>query len=463
MLQAQLLLLIVLNRVGIGTASPSNTLEIAGSGTPININSTNDEVKKIQFENSGVIQGYYGCSSGTPMRILNGSSTELMRIDSSGRLNIGTTTSISGSLLNINGGFINANVTDNSHKFIRSTTGTTGLNDPLLCKVKTTGDMVDGLASLITFSVEDSSGVNNNLGFIGATRSGADNSGSLIFHTFNSGSQAERMRIDSSGNVFIGKTSSSDAAGIELLQNGTIDLQASNSLLAYFNRTGSDGTIVEFHRSGVVKGLISSRSGFIDIGNDNAGLRFEGSNNAINPRNPTTGDNSDNSLDLGKSASRFKDLYLGGGLYVGGTGTANKLDDYEEGTWTPTLVGATTAGTYGYDTTRTGGKYIKIGDTVFLTGVFRVNSVTAAGTGAATIGGVPFTIGSNTGASSYSRTGGVLLKQGGFSGSTSIFIAANPGTVLNMFQQDATTIADLAVTDVDDLFGIYSFQILIKI
>jgi hypothetical protein len=142
---------------------------------------------------------------------------------------------------------------------------------------------------------------------------------------------------------------------------------------------------------------------------------------------------------------------------------ANTLDDYEEGTWTPTLIGATTAGTYGYDATRTGGKYIKIGDTVFLTGVFRVNSITTAGTGAATIGGVPFTIGSNTGAGNYGRTGGVLLKQSGFSGSTSIFIAANAGTVLNMFQQDATSIADLDVTDVDLEFGIYAFQILIKI
>ena len=85
------------NRVGVGTGTPSNTLEITGSGTPININSTNDEVKKIQFENSGVVQGFYGCSSGTPMRILNASSTELMRIDSSGNVffnktaaNIGT-------------------------------------------------------------------------------------------------------------------------------------------------------------------------------------------------------------------------------------------------------------------------------------------------------------------------------------------------------------------------------------
>ena len=32
----------------------------------------------------------------------------------------------------------------------------------------------------------------------------------------------------------------------------------------------------------------------------------------------------------------FTDLTLSGGVYLGGTGAANTLDDYEEGTWTPT-------------------------------------------------------------------------------------------------------------------------------
>ena len=32
----------------------------------------------------------------------------------------------------------------------------------------------------------------------------------------------------------------------------------------------------------------------------------------------------------------FADLTLSGGVYLGGVGAANKLDDYEEGTWTPT-------------------------------------------------------------------------------------------------------------------------------
>lgn len=28
-------------------------------------------------------------------------------------------------------------------------------------------------------------------------------------------------------------------------------------------------------------------------------------------------------------------IEVSGGVYLGGTGAANKLDDYEEGTWTP--------------------------------------------------------------------------------------------------------------------------------
>ena len=57
----------------------------------------------------------------------------------------------------------------------------------------------------------------------------------------------------------------------------------------------------------------------------------------------------------------IRDRYLGGGLYVGGTGTANKLDDYEEGTWTPRLADNTTT-TYSNQT----GWYRKIGNTVYI-------------------------------------------------------------------------------------------------
>lgn len=73
---------------------------------------------------------------------------------------------------------------------------------------------------------------------------------------------------------------------------------------------------------------------------------------------------------------------------------ANTLDDYEEGTWTPTVTGGTTAGT----TTYTGqyGFYTKIGRTV--TVACEVAYSAATGTGNLRIGGIPFAGGGATGA-----------------------------------------------------------------
>ena len=105
----------------------------------------------------------------------------------------------------------------------------------------------------------------------------------------------------------------------------------------------------------------------------------------------------DNTLDLGISAARWKDLhlsgsaYLGGGAYIGGNTAANKLEDYEEGTWTPT-VGAITGLTQPTVTAGTfGGSYTKIGSVVqasFYIGPFQFNSTGQSSTLA--IKGFPF-------------------------------------------------------------------------
>jgi len=65
---------------------------------------------------------------------------------------------------------------------------------------------------------------------------------------------------------------------------------------------------------------------------------------------------------------------------------ANTLDDYEEGTWTPTVRGESSAGTTTY--TLQEGFYTKIGDTVFL--YCRVTYSAATGTGTLQIKGAPF-------------------------------------------------------------------------
>jgi len=50
------------------------------------------------------------------------------------------------------------------------------------------------------------------------------------------------------------------------------------------------------------------------------------------------------------------------GIYIGGTAAANKLDDYEEGTWTPSIT--TAGGTLSVTYAERAGKYTKIGNIV---------------------------------------------------------------------------------------------------
>jgi hypothetical protein len=76
---------------------------------------------------------------------------------------------------------------------------------------------------------------------------------------------------------------------------------------------------------------------------------------------------------------------------------ANTLDDYEEGTWTPTVAGGTTAGTTTYTTQR--GFYTKIGRAV--TVACKVSYSAATGTGAIQVGSLPFASGGGTGAEYY--------------------------------------------------------------
>ena len=86
------------------------------------------------------------------------------------------------------------------------------------------------------------------------------------------------------------------------------------------------------------------------------------------------------------TADAAGDVEVSGGVYLGGTGAANKLDDYEEGTWTPALVGATSPV---YATSSTVGTYTKTGNIVTCIGVFTLTSMTQ-NNGQVRIGGLPF-------------------------------------------------------------------------
>lgn len=70
-----------------------------------------------------------------------------------------------------------------------------------------------------------------------------------------------------------------------------------------------------------------------------------------------------------------------------GTGTSELLDDYEEGTWTPTVYGSGTAGTY--TLTIYNATYTKVGQLVTARADFTF-SAASGGTGNVRIDGLPF-------------------------------------------------------------------------
>lgn len=105
--------------------------------------------------------------------------------------------------------------------------------------------------------------------------------------------------------------------------------------------------------------------------------------------------NTNDQVTLGTSSLRFSAVYVSSGVgfpaAVDASADANVLDDYEEGTFTPTWTPATTGTfTIGYNAATTG-NYTKIGDTVRVNGFVQVTTHTSGtGTGQMGISALPF-------------------------------------------------------------------------
>ena len=206
------------------------------------------------------------------------------------------------------------------------------------------------------------------------------NSGAMKFSI----SGTERMRIDSSGNLLVGKTGSGYA-------NAGHQLNGGNSYAAFtrdggtpvvVNRKTNDGMLIEYLKDGSTVGNIGTpytAELYIEAsGANSSGLTFT-SGNSIQPRKNSAAD--DGNITIGASGNRFKDLYLSGGVYLGGTGAANKISDYEEGTFTPTWDGYAPYGS--------SGRYTKIGNTVTVHAELVTNA--AADYSGVQINNLPFT------------------------------------------------------------------------
>jgi hypothetical protein len=200
-------------------------------------------------------------------------TAERARIDSSGRLLVGTSSEIFGNRLEVvqtaNNGNIGAlrftaNTSGVEFNFIKSRGATAGTNTIVadgddLTRINFKG--ADGStyvdAARITAQVDGTPG-------------GNDMPGRLVFSTTADGSSSptERVRIDSAGRVGIGKTPASSivGAGLELHGTGLSIITRSAGTPLLIHRTTDDGNLVEFYQDTNLEGAISVSGSTVTYG-----------------------------------------------------------------------------------------------------------------------------------------------------------------------------------------------------
>lgn len=150
--------------------------------------------------------------------------------------------------------------------------------------------------------------------------------GTMTFQT----QSTERMRIDASGNVLVGKTTTSfSTAGSGILSTGEGQFVRSGNAPVNVNRLSSDGSLLGFYKDGTTVGSIHSQGGVrFGLGNISTGLLFNGDNSSIHPWNTATNASRDNLIDIGNAANRWDDVYATNGTIQ--TSDANEKQQIAE-------------------------------------------------------------------------------------------------------------------------------------
>ena len=327
-----------------GEASADN-LTINDSGNcGMTIRSGTNNFGGIYFSDAttggGEYDGYIAYNHPTRYMSFATGQAERMRLDISGRLLIGTSSAVSTSM-----GFIqqgSAGIASASANFLLAKDTTSVSNGASLGAIYFSDSSQD-LAAYIDCARDG-----------GTWTSGSSQPTRLTFATTADGasSQTEAMRITSDQYVGIGATSPNYALHVKNASAVVNQLECSGGGTVY-TRLGN----------------IDNSHGY--MGYESKALAFYASN-------------------TGGTASQKLGIWDVDGLkFNNDTAAANALDDYEEGTFSPTVQGNTTAGTATYSAQR--GKYTKIGDRVF----FEIYVAWGSGTGSGSqlyIYGLPYTV-----------------------------------------------------------------------
>ena len=273
-------------RLGLGTSSPDTALHISSaSGPQLRVeDTTNNTIAELRPLDTSV---RFGTFSNHPLEFYT-NSTKHMTIDTSGNVGIGT--SSPDNVLHLLG-------SSNVYEHIQSS--------------------ADANAGLRLTNTQRSWYVIN------------DSSGNLQF--YDNTAATERMRIDSSGNLLVGKTSDNNAVAGTTISNSGIVKATRTDWSLLLNRLSTDGDIALFQKDGTTVGSIGSYLGaYAYIGSTGGTDTHIGFVNGTVRPATATGAALDATLDLGNSSSRFKDLYLSGNVTATGiynSGIYNQTGD----------------------------------------------------------------------------------------------------------------------------------------
>ena len=297
-------------RVGIGTTSASHPLNVVNSGelqaefsgyshasSANNSRAGSGSIRlgsgvgttgllidyTDQGQTLGLIKNEYVASGDSELRLQSPflsfytgtSAAERARIDSSGRLGIGTTSP--NRTLNLHVAANDSNFT----QFTNSTTGEVGSNGFLV------GIGSAGNAELWNYEAQP-----------------------IIFAT----SSSERARIDSSGNFLVGTTSyNNDIAGIGFGSGNFLYATRSSNVAASFGRLSNDGDIIDFRKDAAIVGSIGASGGdlYLDTSGGELSIRINGTTKYEFDSSQFYS-KTDGQTSLGVSSNRFNNLHLSG-------------------------------------------------------------------------------------------------------------------------------------------------------